>query len=408
DMKEVEENASYVLTEAEAARYFDRTMQVESIELANPVEIVIHTREELIEYLRRCSRVSGSYAQDYRPLNAITAPEALFTPEELVTDDTARDMLAKVAERRVLKSLDAYNGLVAFLKQHAGLRDGFKPEELVKAYLSWGVCGLRFSITNVMEKHDVSASISEQEEIDSGVSKAVSYVGRQVVYALLDRGGELYTKTRSTRWGEDDEDDVRPASTDEETNYYRSLRMARDWRTKYRSVRAIERVFETRVYIDGVNDEGVKVHVKIEPAKMAVFVGGKYVMQYKYLRLRTLDGEPVFHEVDTPDKMAYYNLVKSAVHTLIQRRTVECPVRSTVEMLQNVGLCNVSCARYIGRKVGEMDGSDYPFIPVEAWRYYKKGPDAEMVRGVGVRVGQPPPPLGRWGRFIVGPGRHSE
>lgn len=385
DMKEIEENSSYVLTEAEAARYFDRTMQVENIALAQPVEVVIHTREELMDYLQKYSRVSGCHLQDFRPLNAITAPEALFTPEEMVTDDTVREMLVKVAERRTLKSLDAYNGLVVFLKKYAGLRDGFKPEELVRAYLTWGVCGLRFNITSIREKQDVSASISEQEELDGGVSKAMDYVGKRVVYALFDKGGNLYTRTRRAKWGEEDESDVSPTSTDEETSYYRSLRAASNWSTKYRSVRAIEKVSETRVYIDGVNDEGVKVHVKVEPATIAVFVSGKYIMQYKYLRLKTLDGEPAFYEVDTPEKMTFYNLTKAAVRKIIRQRTVKCPVHSTVEMLQNAGLSSVSCARYIGRKVGEVDGSSYTFLPSEAWKYYKKGPDMELLRGFGVQ-----------------------
>lgn len=384
DMKEVEENSSYVLSEAEAARYFDRTIQMEGIVLKEPVEIKFHTREELVEFLQKESRVSGSYMQDIRPLNAITAPEALFTPEELATDDNIKELMQKITERRTLKSLDAYERLVAFLKEHAGLKDDFRPEDLVKAYLAWGVCGLRFCITGIQEKQGVGMSISDRNESATEASKVMDYVGKQTVYALFDGGGNVYTRNRQLNWGEDDDSDVRPASSDDESMYYKSLRTAGAWETKYKSVRAIEKIVGTRVYVDGVSDEGVKVQVKVEPATFAVFVSGEYVMQGKFLRMKALEGEPVFYEADTPEKVALYNLVKAATRKMIQQRTVKCPVRSTVEMLQNAGLSTISCSRYIGRKLEE-EGGQPAFLPGNAWRYYRKGPDTELIQGFGVQ-----------------------
>ena len=189
---------------------------MEGIVLKEPVEIKFHTREELVEFLQKESRVSGSYMQDIRPLNAITAPEALFTPEELATDDNIKELMQKITERRTLKSLDAYERLVAFLKEHAGLKDDFRPEDLVKAYLAWGVCGLRFCITGIQEKQGVGMSISDRNESATEASKVMDYVGKQTVYALFDGGGNVYTRNRQLNWGEDDDSDVRPASSDDE------------------------------------------------------------------------------------------------------------------------------------------------------------------------------------------------
>jgi len=365
-----------VLSEAEAAKYFDRSVSVKGIELQKPVEICIHTRDELVEYLRKGGALSGMVAQDVRPLNAITAPEALFTVEEYMESADVKALFELIEQRRVMQSLEAYEALVAFLKKYANLGENFTPGELMRAYLSWGVCGLRFNVTDIQLKNNVSQDI---RKIASTESETNEYEATRVCLLPYDKSGTVYAVSgKSANWSEEDYS-IKPTGQGEETEYFKKLRRTYAWKSKYQVVRGIRKLWSDRVHVIGLTDEGVRVCVKADQAEMVYFFGGALCGGYRFLRIRSITGSYVFAAADTKEKMLLQNLTAVAAYEAIRERTVKCPYPSTVEMLRSVGLSDIACAKYIGRKCSESD-SQLGFPAQDAWKYYAKGPDSGMVK----------------------------
>ena len=62
-----------------------------TVQFREPVKILIHNRDELIQYLRKWKYVNSTRTtiDCLYPLNAICAKEALFTPDEIETDANA-------------------------------------------------------------------------------------------------------------------------------------------------------------------------------------------------------------------------------------------------------------------------------------------------------------------------------
>ena len=95
--------AQQALTEQQALRYFRTNMSnIVTVQFREPVKILIHNRDELIQYLRKWKYVNSTRTtiDCLYPLNAICAKEALFTPDDIETDANVRDVFQWMANRR--------------------------------------------------------------------------------------------------------------------------------------------------------------------------------------------------------------------------------------------------------------------------------------------------------------------
>ena len=84
EMFSLEEIAMTALSDVECAKYY--THKNDSvIDFAQPDEVLIHTREELVQYLEAVGGFiqRNGFAQDYRPLNSFVAKEALLSCDEI-------------------------------------------------------------------------------------------------------------------------------------------------------------------------------------------------------------------------------------------------------------------------------------------------------------------------------------
>lgn len=377
-MKDVAEG--FVLSESEATVYFSRDIQIESITMREPVDLQIKTREELVAYLQRVARVGRFSNADVRPLNSFVAKEALFTLDELSSDSEIRQLYNAVESRRVFNSLQDYNKLIKFLQEQGVLGDKYELVDVVKAYMSWGVCGINATVTNIYTKPDIYADITSVRDAADMTNKMAGCLGET---ALIDSDGTVYGTSAVARgWDEDvnpDFNSIRPLNEDL-TDYSRKLRRSSKWTAKYETLEVIARSKRDRLYIEMVNENGAKVTAKFDPSRYAI-VGSNGVIKFGSLfYIRALDDAPTPIElVSNSADMTIYNLCLSQARDLVKQHTVKPPVSSTVEMLQQEGLSTLSAAKYIAKRI-EADGQSVDYSLSRAWYYYMTGPHEETIK----------------------------
>lgn len=109
----------------------------------NTGDYKIYTREDLIKFIDRdWSNIHGF--TKILPINFITHPQALWSPEEFVTLDFR--LKQKLKERRILDTSD-YVLLCKWLMRY-GLTEGFTAKEVMDCYFQWGFDGIRLDLIN--------------------------------------------------------------------------------------------------------------------------------------------------------------------------------------------------------------------------------------------------------------------
>lgn len=106
----------------------------------------LKTREDLESFLKLIEqgKVPNSNPYSYLPLNYFVSKVALYSPEEYFSVENVR--WRTVIENRRILDVTQIKHLVAFLKENAGLPEHYTPSQLMDAYYSWGICGLKFKV----------------------------------------------------------------------------------------------------------------------------------------------------------------------------------------------------------------------------------------------------------------------
>lgn len=153
-----------MLEEKDIVQYFDRKVNVEFVSVEKPVSVNIGTREEFIGYIDTISKANKSNIRKFstRPVNAFTAPDALFTIEELVSNkDNAKLKFANVYSNMSLSHVDDIEELMS---EHNVDLDTMSPTQamvaILKSYFQWGIPGLNAKITKVRFDYEPDTLIS--------------------------------------------------------------------------------------------------------------------------------------------------------------------------------------------------------------------------------------------------------
>lgn len=379
DMKEVEETC--ILSEAEATRYFKRTIEIKEVELKQP-NITIHTREELLTYLQNTAKLSKLEVQDVRPLNSFVAREALFTIEELNSDGAIKRLYELICKRRVLYSMTSYKKLISFLQEEGVLKDEYTLIDVVKAYLSWGVCGINAKITDIYLKEGIFADINCLDDVADMTNDSAGLIPELCVY---DKEGWVHSKHTRVNWKDTnykEECEIQPCGSSQR-EYFRSLNSTSNWDSKYKTVPCMVREVHSRVYVEIMQDNGIKVVAKFDPSRFCI-TSSNIIYRGQFLQMRILDDRIVpIEKVASEEHLMIYNLCYALARDLIKERTIKTPVKSTVDLLKKEGFSLISATKYIAKQLCEdkrgINGTKDSQITYEnAWRLYMNGPDSTM------------------------------
>ena len=344
-MKELD---SFALSEAEATSYFARDVQRDLVQLKKPV-VTINTREELIDYLNKYIVLSRSKLadDDCLPLNSFVNPDALFTLEEIQTDARVQYYMEIIERRRILKSYNAYLKLIDFLKQQGCLSEPFSADDVKKAYLSWGICGVKTMITHMSDKMGVTNSIYDFNDDSSKVSG-------NTVYNLMDKKGQIISRDGTYDIADIDNFeslDIRPMS---ENEYYDKLHKARSWETEYQVIRCLEIRGKTRTLMSLVDDSGITYKAKFDHNTFIVTTSRGNVLVQRYIAIRVYNGVVMpIDRILTKEDYEEWCACSAKAHDLVEANTLKSDVSSSYELLTKEGLHKKAVVEYMARRVEE-------------------------------------------------------
>lgn len=136
------------MSDAELNSYKSKEIPPDAPKWREPIQVIINTREELIEYAKEPAKAfDPEDITTYLPLNAFTNPKALFTPEEFIQS----------ANQKIISNLfdKEDKSLAAFAKMMSVISD--KPitntYEFLDAYYSFGFIGLNSGIYSISNTH---------------------------------------------------------------------------------------------------------------------------------------------------------------------------------------------------------------------------------------------------------------
>lgn len=358
------------LSEAEAASYFDRSLTVQEVQLKEP-KVEIHTREELIKYL--CSK----HPDDWKPLNAITAREALFTIEELISDSKVRQLFDAITKRRKISSYGDYQKLIKFLQEESVLGPTYTADDIRTAYLSWGICGLRASIIDTSVMMGIYAPLDAEND---NISKYGALARQSIEYCLLDKQGILHYPGGKFDTREYDSAEFKdaPASPLDVKVYRDLIGKSSKWDTEFKVIRCAVPVVSSRSYYTIMGESGVMYKCKVDTDAMAIRDIRSTIYSAPYLSVAGYDKQaiPLSKCIDY-ETYKMWEYAKAKTRSIVIAHSTPAPVKSSYEMCIKEGVnpsaavnwCAVMAAKY------DPDEIDY----TNANTLYREGPDAQLI-----------------------------
>ncbi len=184
------------LTDAQCAKYY-KAEALELIPMRKPIPL-LKTRDELIMFLENERSLQDRRFTSLRglPINSFTAPEALFTLDEIAKAEN-RKYLELAASRHVFNNYSEYQSCVKSLKDQ-GLLTSDNPTafEFIKAYYAWGPELINAGVTFYDPNPKVDALVTEDS---INLNDALAYMSnREHINALIDGNMVLHYLDKTT------------------------------------------------------------------------------------------------------------------------------------------------------------------------------------------------------------------
>lgn len=340
----------FAVTEAEATAYFTRETERVLVELHEPVNARIKTREELIKYLINYSLLLRNNLgdEDCLPLNSFVAPEALFTLEEIQTDSIIRYYMDIIAKRREFRTYAAYQRVIKFLQNQGLLGEQFTAADVKRAYLSWGICGVKSMFTRLEDKTGVKTNIFNHEN-------DASYRGGRIHKNLMNKTGQVLSLSGSVPAMLDtedyDESDIQPVN---HNKYLKLYRDSRKWVTEYQCVECWEPFYRTRTLGNLIDDSGVSYKMYLDTDTLVVRTLSGNVLIQPYLTIKTYNNVKLpIDSILSEEDYREWCLCSAKAHDIVEQITMHSDVDNTYDLLSSEGLNKRDIIQYMARRIQE-------------------------------------------------------
>lgn len=340
----------FAVTEAEATAYFTRETERVLVELRGPIDVRIKTREELIKYLVNYSLLLRNNLgdEDCLPLNSFVAPEALFTLEEIQTDSMIRYYMDIIAKRREFRTYAAYQKVIKFLQNQGLLGNQFTAADVKRAYLSWGICGVKSMFTRLEDKTGVKTTIFNHEN-------DASYRGGRIHKNLMNKTGQVLSLSGSVPamldTEEYDESDIQPVNHNKYLKLYRDSRM---WVTEYQCIDCWEPFYRTRTLGNMIDDSGVSYKMYLDTDTLVVKTLSGNVIIQPYLTIKTYNNVKLpIDSILSEEDYREWCLCSAKAHDIVEQITMHSDVDNTYDLLSSEGLNKRDIIQYMARRIQE-------------------------------------------------------
>ena len=371
------------LSESEAAVYFDREVNVEYFKLKEP-KVEIHTREELLQYLRNTyiTRNSKVMKKDVRPLNSFVAREALFELKELASDNLIKRFMDIIQNRRKLGSYSDFKRLVAFLQKEGVLGETYTAEDVQQAYLSWGVCGIKTPITSW--NTEVGTSMPMSANVSNSSSTADTVTMYTIEKCLMNRQGVIYMSKGSYNWGLGQSETVGGINPTQIDKCQELLSSASQWKHDYTVIECKIPYSTNRHNITFLDNDGVSFSAKIDTKEILIKDNYAVLLNCSFLSIKGFDGEfEVVSQCLNPTDYIIRQLTRTKVREIIRNRTADVDVKSSYELCLKEGVSPENAINWIIRRITELPALNKSYAEErkfsDAALCYRIGPSADLI-----------------------------
>lgn len=372
------ESSAY--TEQQMMQYMSLNMsKIPTIEFRQPVKILISTREQLIKYLLGFRKINQkTYGKaPVLPLNAICAPEALFTVEELELNPDLLVYFDYISRRRTF----ATRTMLAetkkfFLSQGLLEEDEFdNPDLFVKAWCAWGPEGIK---TKVIEQRYIQDVVFPCDELYTGtgseevtfeskaraIASKVSTTSLSKVYftygyGLIDKTGNLYYDGQVVSPDDivSNRGNILIMDTDQQ-QYNKLRREAASWKTPYKIIDVCQIHHLNRMCFTLQEESGKLYQYRMDRQMIALVSSHARIFSSVFGTIRLENGSFInfdrgFNKDVIVEQIVFRTLVKEMLSDIIEEPTFP----STVAMCSYCGLHYEQMIDYIEYLRGNKEAS---------------------------------------------------
>lgn len=354
EMFSLEEIAMTALSDVECARYY--THKNDSvIDFAQPDEVLIHTREELVQYLEAVGGFiqRNGFAQDYRPLNSFVAKEALFSCDEIKKDSNVRALMEIVMGRHKFRDFASYQQLCAWLRSK-GVLEKSNPTyiEFMAAYYSWGIDGIKDSCVNFSTKmmQDTRFDIYNEPLKMANYSHLDNRDERQVIF---DSRGVAHYLKRNTDMSDlqtfDREAIVFPHAGD----IFKIMRGSSTWGAPYKVMKGYVSRVTDRMYHSFISEDGYPYQFRSTHDKVILFSGSIPTFRGSNFSIASIHRGISFSLEDVQTENDYYiwNLAAGKAIDIAKSKEMKVPVKSSYDLLIKEGVNPVAAIKSLANDI---------------------------------------------------------
>lgn len=334
----LEDLAATAMSDAECSKYysFEKTS---IISFREPVEVKIKTREELIEYLTAISKFvdEHGYSTDVRPLNSFVAKEALFTCDEVRSNENIHALLIAASKRHRLRNFATYDSLCKWLREQGVLNSATPTyEEFLNAYYAWGVDGLRDDCIKMELKQNVDGPFLIQNEQNSNNF----LTNRDEKFVLWDSSYCAHYLNKDSDLSEIQSFDREPIVLGNEGALFKAKKSIDSWGAKCKVIKAYVSRTSSRLYFSFISDEGFPYHYRVSHNEWALFTSNRLIANSSNFSIQSIRRDMHFtlDKVSTQNEYYLWNLAISKAYDIVKSKNVPVPAMSTYDMLIQEGL----------------------------------------------------------------------
>lgn len=361
--------------ESAASKYY--TFKPQFTISKEPVNVEISTREELVDYINNMSVTNSTtgYSVDTRPLNSFVDKKALFTFDDIIkgtadgsySRDNVITILRRIFNRGMFQDFYSYEITIKHLRDFGVLAtDTPTHGDFLNAYFSWGISGLRDSITDIHVEYNSSTPIDlpdfdpelvpDRLKEDGTISQGNSYSWTSSVSGMIDDHLNLHYLGKVVNI----QDKIRSVGVNgvsiedglvlPDRNYYARANSINFDGYHYKRQKLNELNCVDTLVMSLISDSGAAYKVKITMDTIVFYRDNKSFIRFDNFRLGT-----IYPQVTVPWKFGTADMYKLYFKAYLKAKSLsksiirKVPVSSTLEMLRQRGLSTITALRYISR-----------------------------------------------------------
>ena len=340
-----------ILDEKDIVQYFDRNIEVPTVELSKPVDVSIKSREEFLKYIDTLekARLNNIFKFSHLPINAIADPEVLFTLEELL--NSSSDCQAKFSslfQNNILNHIEDIDKLFDTYGINDSMSDTEKMVNILKGYYQWGIPGLNVKITNISFDLNPKTSFKDLNTLNSASLKYGIY--RRSDYKFFSEDcieGRDYDSLAG-----DEEIDTHANIGDRSIISIKSDKISNEFTIAPYGYKKQP----PRIIIDMLSEDGISATFVADINEAHMYRGSQQVISpVRMFAYRTID------DVFIPMSKLIYNgkeyvgdsvIIRAYIRDRIKKATIKPLYENSFDLMVGIGVSPYFAPMYINKLIG--------------------------------------------------------